>query len=40
MHDATPTLTLILVPIHIRALAVDRGIVFRRFAAWRPGRSR
>jgi hypothetical protein len=42
MHDttATLTLTLILVPIHA---ALDwRWIVgvARRFAAWRPGRSR
>ena len=40
MHDTTATLTLILVPIHA---ALDwRWIVSmaRRFAAWRPGRSR
>ena len=40
MHDITATLTLILVPIHA---ALDwRWIVgvTRRFAAWRPGRSR
>lgn len=40
MHDTTATLTLILVPIHA---ALDwRWIagVARRFAAWRPGRSR
>jgi hypothetical protein len=40
MHDTTATLTLILVPIHG---ALDwRWIVgvARRFAAWRPGRSR
>ena len=40
MHDTTATLTLILVPVHA---ALDwRWIVgvARRFAAWRPGRSR
>lgn len=40
MHDTTATLTLILVPIHA---ALDwRWVVgvARRFAAWRPGRSR
>jgi hypothetical protein len=40
MHDTTATLTLILVPVHA---ALDwRWIVSvaRRFAAWRPGRSR
>jgi len=40
MHDTTATLTLILVPIH--AALRWRWIVgvARRFAAWRPGRSR
>ena len=40
MHDITATLTLILVPIH--AALRWRWIVgmARRFAAWRPGRSR
>ena len=40
VHDTTATLTLILVPIH--AALRWRWIVgvARRFAAWRPGRSR
>jgi len=40
MHDTTATLTLILVPVH--AALRWRWIVgvARRFAAWRPGRSR
>ena len=40
MHDTTATLTLILVPIH--AALRWRWIVgmARRFASWRPGRSR
>ncbi len=40
MHDTTATITLILVPIH--AALRWRWIVgvARRFAAWRPGRSR
>jgi Domain of unknown function (DUF4405) len=40
MHGTTATLTLILVPIH--AALRWRWIVgvARRFAAWRPGRSR
>jgi Domain of unknown function (DUF4405) len=40
MHDTTATLTLILAPIH--AALRWRWIVgmARRFAAWRPGRSR
>jgi hypothetical protein len=40
MHDITATLTLVLVPIH--AALRWRWIVgmARRFAAWRPGRSR
>jgi hypothetical protein len=40
MHDTTATLTLILVPVH--AALRWRWIVGvgRRFAAWRPGRSR
>ncbi len=40
IHDTTATLTLILVPIH--AALRWRWIVgvARRFAAWRPGRSR
>jgi len=40
MHDTTATLTLILVPVH--AALRWRWIVgvARRFASWRPGRSR
>jgi Domain of unknown function (DUF4405) len=40
MHDTTATITLILVPVH--AALRWRWIVgmVRRFAAWRPGRSR
>jgi Domain of unknown function (DUF4405) len=40
MHDTTATLTLILVPIHAALRWRWIAGVARRFAAWRPGRSR
>jgi len=40
MHDTTATLTLILVPVHAALRWRWIAGVARRFAAWRPGRSR
>ena len=40
MHDSTATLTLILVPVHAALRWRWIAGVARRFAAWRPGRSR
>ncbi|HLM89401.1 MAG TPA: DUF4405 domain-containing protein [Streptosporangiaceae bacterium] len=40
MHGTTATLTLILVPIHAALRWRWIVSVARRFAAWRPGRSR
>jgi hypothetical protein len=40
MHDITATLTLILVPVHAALRWRWIAGVARRFAAWRPGRSR
>jgi len=40
MHDTTATLTLILVPIHAALRWRWIAGIARRFATWRPGRSR
>ena len=40
IHDTTATLTLILVPVHAALRWRWIAGVARRFAAWRPGRSR
>jgi hypothetical protein len=40
LHDTTATLTLILVPIHAALRWRWIAGMARRFAAWRPGRSR
>jgi hypothetical protein len=40
LHDTTATLTLILVPVHAALRWRWIAGVARRFAAWRPGRSR